>query len=363
MEKVLISLFIIFVLVVTLYACMGGNTCKHDDPAQNVVCEAKDPTCQEPGATEGIKCNLCGKMVIPQIAIEPLGCTPGEWIIDKESSKTEDGLRHTECTVCGLRIDEVIYAGSTGLMYRVEADGKTCTIKGIGTCTDTEIVIPTHIDGYEVVRIGSDAFENCEAITTVSIPNTVKSVGEAAFVRCSSLTSIDVAGDNEYLQSIDGSLYTKDGKTLIWYARGNQDKSFKIPDHVETITGWAFYGCTTLENITIPSSITNISRYAFRECASLTTIYIPDSVTSIDNRAFSYCSSLTTINIPSSVTRIGEKAFGSCANLEKIYFDGTVAQWIEVVKEEHWNDNAMAYTIYCSNGEIARDGTVTYYGE
>ena len=144
MEKtLLLSAIIIFLLAIALYACAETESCKHDDPTQNVVYEAKAPTCQESGLTEGIKCNLCGEMVVPQVTIEKLECTPGEWIIDKESSKTEDGLKHNNCTMCGNVVKEiVIYAGSVGLECRIRTYEDTYAIVGIGTCTDTEIVIP-----------------------------------------------------------------------------------------------------------------------------------------------------------------------------------------------------------------------------
>ena len=257
MEKVFLSLFIILVLAIALVTCVGDNTCKHDDPTQNVVCSAKEPTCQESGLTEGIKCNICGVMVVPQVTIEKLECTPGEWIIDKESTKTEDGLKHNNCTMCGNVVKEVvIYAGSVGLECRIRSYEDTYAIVGIGTCTDTEIVIPKYIDGYLVTKIDTGAFAGCTTITSIIIPADMGSIG----------------------------------------------------------TQW-FEGCTALSSVTIPGDITDIYW----------------------------------------------NAFNGCTSLESLDFDGTVEQWNAVVKHSGWDVDTGDYTVYCTDGEITKDGIVTYY--
>jgi hypothetical protein len=90
------------------------------------------------------------------------GHTPGEWIIDKDATVTEDGLRHQVCSDCGVTIQEELihHTGSPGLAYTVNDVDRTCTITGIGTCIDTDIVIPKYLDGYKVTSIGYRAFLN-----------------------------------------------------------------------------------------------------------------------------------------------------------------------------------------------------------
>ncbi len=92
-------------------------------------------------------------------------------------------------------------------------------------------------------------------------------------------------------------------------------KSVTIPDSVTSIGTSVFYGCSSLTAITIPDSVTSICGSAFRGCRSLTAITIPDSVTSIGDYAFRGCSSLTVITIPDSVTSIGDSAFYDCSSL------------------------------------------------
>ncbi|MEE5993784.1 MAG: leucine-rich repeat protein, partial [Oscillospiraceae bacterium] len=125
--------------------------------------------------------------------------------------------------------------------------------------------------------------------------------------------------------SIDGILYDKEGTTLICCPAGKS--SITIPDSVTTIGSSAFSGCTSLTSVTIPDSVTTIGEFAFSECTRLTSVTIPDSVTTIEAGAFSGCTSLTSVTIPDSVTTIGNDAFYGCTNLKDVYYTGTKEQW------------------------------------
>ncbi|MBR1490669.1 MAG: leucine-rich repeat domain-containing protein [Bacteroidales bacterium] len=94
--------------------------------------------------------------------------------------------------------------------------------------------------------------------------------------------------------------------------------SITIPDSVTSIGSYAFSGCTNLTSINIPDSVTSIGEGAFKSSTSLKSIRIPNSVTGIGNEAFSDCSGATRLSVGSGVTSIGDNAFSSCQSLQTI---------------------------------------------
>ncbi|MBR2624611.1 MAG: leucine-rich repeat domain-containing protein [Paludibacteraceae bacterium] len=118
----------------------------------------------------------------------------------------------------------------------------------------TSITIPN-----SVTSIGSQAFSCCEGLASVTIGNSVTSIGSSAFWNSTGLTSINVAEDNLNYASIDGVLYSKDKKTLIMYPQGKTG-SVTIPNSVTSIGEGAFLECTGLTSITIPNSVTALEK-------------------------------------------------------------------------------------------------------
>jgi len=102
--------------------------------------------------------------------------------------------------------------------------------------------------------------------------------------------------------------------------------SVTLPNSVTSIGNWAFMNCTNLKSITIPNSVTGIGANAFNNCTSLASITIPNSVTNIGSDAFSNCTGLKSIAVPKSVTEIGEGAFSKCTNLTSVKFENTYSR-------------------------------------
>jgi len=166
-----------------------------------------------------------------------------------------------------------------------------------------------------MTSLPEDAFYNCDALKDVTLSAGITHVAPSAFTICSKLTNISVDENNAHYQSIDGNLYTKDGKTLVQYAIGKTDTEFTVPTGVEAIADCAFAYCYVLTSVTLPSTLKTIGAQAFYSCGELTSVVIPDGVTSIGSEAFSWCNHLTSVVIPASVTTVGEEAFAYSSNL------------------------------------------------
>ena len=174
-----------------------------------------------------------------------------------------------------------------------------------------KLVIPSKIDGYPVTSIGDLAFWKCENLTSITIPDSVTSIGYEAFSETSYY--------NDDSNWENGVLYI--GNHLI---AADRSGSYSIKQGTRTIADYAFSGCESLTSITIPDSVTSIGAFAFAGCYSLTSITIPDSVISIGDYAFCNCVSLKSITIPASVTSIGESAFWECESLASITISDSV---------------------------------------
>lgn len=229
--------------------------------------------------------------------------------------------------------------------------------------TDVNYTIPATYKGLPVVEIANSAFFDCDSLEKLVIPSTIKKVGNGVFGSCSNLervdiqegveelgsglffdcdklTSINVAENNENYQSIDGDLYSKDGKTLMQYAVGKENATLTVaetvtkiedfafggsdyltevvlPDTVKTLKS-TFYQCTELKKVTLGQNLTRIDRLTFYNCENLTDIEIPATVTYIGNRAFTSCLSLTEIVLPEKLKTIDESAFRMCSSLTTV---------------------------------------------
>ena len=99
--------------------------------------------------------------------------------------------------------------------------------------------------------------------------------------------------------------------------------SLTIPEGTKSIGNYAFYGCSNLTDVTIGNGVTSIGNFVFNNCSSLTSVTIPNSVTSIGNGAFNKCSSLTDVTIGNGVTSIGNGAFYNCSRLTSVTIKAT----------------------------------------
>ena len=189
----------------------------------------------------------------------------------------------------------------------------------------TSITIPN-----SVTSIGYCTFRGCSSLTSVSIPNSVTSIGEYAFHDCNGLTTVTIP--NSVISIGVGAFYKCSSLTSV-----------SIPNSVTSIGEYAFHGCRALTSVTIPNSVTSIGDYAFVGCSSLTSITIPNSVTSIGSHVFWYCSGLTSVTIPNSVTSIGDYAFEKCSGLTSI----TIPKSVTSIYNEAFANCPKLENVYC----------------
>lgn len=158
---------------------------------------------------------------------------------------------------------------------------------------------------YSVVSIDDDAFNSCNGLTSIIIPNTVTAIGDWAFADCSNITSISI-----------GTAVTTIGDYC--FRNCNSLTSINLPNQLSNIGDAAFLGCTNLVSLSIPNSVCAIGSWAFYNCSSLNSINIPSSISIINNYTFYNCNSLTSLSIGNLVSTIGDHAFDGCGNLSTI---------------------------------------------
>ena len=169
-----------------------------------------------------------------------------------------------------------------------------------------------------VATIGSYAFERCSSLTEVNIPASAINIGVWVFDYCSALTAIHVAEGNTAYSSEDGVLFNKDKTTLECYPIGKPETTYTVPATVTTFTTSAFENCTALAQINLPNSLTDMESRTFYGCTSLTEVTLPDGVTQLMGFNFTDCSALEKVTLPEGITYIGNGAFKNCSALTEL---------------------------------------------
>lgn len=218
-------------------------------------------------------------------------------------------------------------------------------VNGYGKATQTVMNIPGYIDGHKIEVILKEFTRGCVGISKVTIPNTVTEIQRGAFVYTKRIQSISISSsvktiasdvfsgnnclkftvdsNNKYFRTINGDLYSKDGKTLV-SATGSSMTT--IPSFVETIGSNAFCGNNRIVDITIPATVKNINSAAFASCKNLRNVIIEgNGLTTVGMRAFQ-STKLISLNIPSSVTSFSTDAFDWAEVILVICPDGEISQ-------------------------------------
>ncbi len=209
--------------------------------------------------------------------------------------------------------------------------------------------------GSACTEIGANAFLGCSNLAEIELPAGLKSIGEDAFLRCNKLTSLtlpdafdsfttdfltesittlNISANNAYYKAENGVIYTKDGKTLLYYLPSLANTEFAVPAGTERIAASAFFNNTALTKVTFPASLTYIEANAFQNSAlsevvftaggsellvigdyafagtELSSVVLPGRVAAVGNNAFADAAlENVTFGQPSSLTSIGDGAF------------------------------------------------------
>lgn len=229
------------------------------------------------------------------------------------------------CQFCGY-VQYSTKPSSQKLAYKVNPDGKTCTITGIGTYRDSHLIIPDTIDGYTVTVIGEQAFVNYQSYSALSVPATIQRIEEHAFYRQLVTRQIDLyIEDLSAWCSID---FDKGGYFLQYvkrfYVNGKEIKDLVIPPDVTDIGDYVFYN-GAFSSITFHENVKTIGERSFAWCQNLTELHLPENVT-LGKEAFWKCTGIETLTIPGGVT-LGNSCFTSMGGLKQL----TISEGVTVI--------------------------------
>jgi len=238
------------------------------------------------------------------------------------------------------------------LKYTVNADEKSVTVSGTSG-KPTQLTIESSISdkdkNYTVTKIAMWAFNACNTLTEVTLPNTVDEIGYQAFFKCSNLTKVIIP---------EG--VTKIGQAAFYGC--SQLTSITIPGTVTEMDS-AFSGSTALSQVTLTNGIPKISSHAFERCTELREIKVPISVDEICSDAFNGCTGLTSVTLEKGINIINSNAFKDCTELNDVKYNGYKTDWEKVRVNNAGNDTLTSKVQYlCDINFDLNGGTINGSG-
>ena len=231
------------------------------------------------------------------------------------------------------------------LKYTVNADGESVTVSGTSgnpTQLNIESSISSNGRNYTVTEIATWAFNKCNTLTEVTLPNTVDEIGYQAFFNCSNLTNVTIP---------EG--VTKIGQAAFYGC--SQLTSITIPSTI-TDMDTAFSGNTALSQVTLTNGIPKISSHAFERCTELREIKVPISVDEICPFAFNGCTGLTSVTLEKGINIINSNAFKDCTELNDVKYNGYKTDWEKVRVNNAGNDTLTSKVQYLCDINFDLDG-------
>ena len=300
------------------------------------------------------------------------GSDPGNYYTDPGSRYFNPGARDAESSYTGANGEPVVI-----WTYTLD-DEQKATITGYKGGA-ASIRVPATIDGYTVVAIGNNAFQNNKVIGSVVVSDTITSVGDFAFDNCTNLYLIEIPdsvtsiGDAAFAQSGLTSLTLPRSVTVLgaaflfgsegvkeltipksvtnmgsnkWYNNaqrwGSLDGSFieklLFESGIAGVPDYAANGATKLNQVIIPESATSIGKCSFSGCTNLEYIGIPDSVTEIDHAAFAN-SGLQSLKLPKYLVKMGAALLFGTEGVKEI----TIPRTVKEMNHNYWYNNGQRF--------------------
>ena len=206
---------------------------------------------------------------------------------------------------------------------------------------ETVLAIPSVLEGHPVTRIGTNAFEGCDRLTSITFPESLTGLGDFVFYWCRGLTSVTlpdslretginpfpfcdrlselrVSTDHPAFAVENGLLIRREDRQVVCCPGGLPEPVLDVPAGSRAIGGAAFDGCDKLREIRLPEGVTAIGEFAFARCLFLQEIHLPEGLESLGGLCFAECSSLRRISLPDSLLRMGDNPFLDCRSLLEI---------------------------------------------
>ena len=267
--------------------------------------------------------NLFKKLLIPALMVFVLVCAAP--VANAADLPFTYEVRDGGVVIVACKAD---YEGKVEIPDKI--DGVPVTIISDGAFFEAEGVTAVTLPS-SLKTIGNSAFEGCIAIEKIVIPDSVKTVGENAFTSCASLKSVTLG---KGMDTVSRAMF--EGCTAL--------SGVVLPENIKTIDDYAFSCCDSLETIAIYPHVTKIGNYAFYDCDSLAKIALPETVTVIGEGTFAECEKLASVSLQKTVTEIEALAFDGCEKMT-VYYTGSMAAWAHIAIEEEGNEPLTTATL------------------
>lgn len=342
-----ITVILSFILLFSLYSCN-----KKEDPyfsSQTETIEEtttseeftgdpshvhsfSEPTCVDPGKCHcGMENGKApGHNFSPATCTEPKVCKVCGFVSGKPEHQGGKSTctQKAQCEKCGViygdfaphkykKADDIVCKNCnkvTRLSYQVIDD--SVTIIKCEEKDSKEMAIPSTIEGFPVTAIGDSAFEDCNLLRTLSMPESVTSIGNRAFYGCTVLKNLTLSENLTFM-----------GEKAFSYC--SSLTKFNIPKGITTIESETFWSCTKLRNVTFPPSVTTIGPSAFRHCSGLEKVILT-KVKVIGNEAFANCTGLKSVTVSKELETVGFWSFSGCLYLRDVMYEGSKSQREEI---------------------------------